>query len=101
MKRILILIIFFYFLTVFQTSFLVFFPIKNLIINFILVSVIVLNFLTNDFWLGISSALIGGFFLDVFSENFFGFYILIFLAISLFSEFIFKKYVRLPHLQKF
>jgi len=41
------------------------------------------------------SAFIGGFFLDVFSENFIGFYILFFLGLSILIKFLLKRYLRL------
>jgi hypothetical protein len=99
-KKILILTLSFYLLAAFQSSFLAhFFPEKFL--NLILISVILINFFeipSENF--GIISALIGGFFLDFFSERFFGFWILILLFISIFIKFIFKKHVRIPFAQR-
>lgn len=96
-KKILILILFFYILVLLQTSFLVHFNIKGIVPNLVLVSVILINFFEKPKeYLGFLSAIIGGFFLDVFSENFIGFYILILVGLAIFIKFILKKYVRTP-----
>lgn len=94
------LIVFLYILTLFQTSFFIHFNIFNILPNLILISVILINLLerpqrSSGWWAAGS----GGFFWDIFSTgflgiNFFGFYILISLGISLFIKFVFKKYVR-------
>lgn len=97
MKKYLVLILFLYFLTLFQTSFLIHFNISGIIPNLILISVILINFFESPSKnSGIFSAFIGGFFLDIFSENFFGFWTLILIIITLFIKFILKKYVRIP-----
>ncbi len=85
----------FYFLVLFQTSFL--FSSFNLIFYLI----IIWNFLEQkDSNLGIFVAFSAGFFLDIFSENFIGFNILI----LVFSAFIIKQfirpYVRIPFTEK-
>lgn len=93
--KILILIIFFYFLTLLQTSFLVHFSIFGLVPNFVLLLVILWNFSEKTKNLtGLFAALIGGFYLDVFSNRFFGFNILILLGIVIFIKLILKRYVR-------
>ncbi len=100
MKKVLILIIFFYILVLLQTSFLVYFPIFGVFPNLILIAVILINlFERQQENLGIFSAFIGGFFLDNFFSgtlgiNFIGFYIIILLAVAIFIKFILKKYVR-------
>jgi uncharacterized membrane protein YjjP (DUF1212 family) len=43
----------------------------------------------------ILAAFIGGFFLDVFSGNFFGFFTLISLGLAVFFKFVFKNYLQL------
>jgi rod shape-determining protein MreD len=97
MKKFLILILSFYILALFQTSFLVHFGIIGYFLNLILIATILINlFVPHHSWWGITSAFIGGFFLDIFSENFIGFHILILLMLSLFIKFVFKKYVRVP-----
>ena len=94
MKKILILIIFFYILALFQTSFLIHFPVLGLIPNLVLLSVILINLLEKpQNYSGYFSAFIGGIFLDIFSENFIGFYILISLGLVVFIKFILKRYI--------
>lgn len=95
-RNILIFSLFFYFLTLFQASFLVHFGLWGWVPNLILIFVALLNIFTPDAKLGIGAAFIGGFFLDVFSDNFIGFWILILLAVALFIKFILTRYVRVP-----
>lgn len=100
MKRILILIFLFYIFVLFQTSFFVHFDSGGIATNLILISVIFISFYgdaKNN--LGIYGAIIGGFYLDVFSDLFFGFWVLILLVIALFIRFFVKKYVRIPFLK--
>jgi len=69
--------------------------------NFILISVILINFFEkpreNS---GLFSAVSSGFFLDMSSQaaltplNFIGFHVLIYLFIAIFIKFLLKKYVR-------
>lgn len=94
LKAILIPLVSFYFLVLLQNSFLVHFSIFGFLPNFILVSVIIISFLAPA--LGIYSALFGGFFLDIFSNNFIGFNVLMLFAMALFIKIILKKYVRSP-----
>ena len=83
-RNFLLLIPSFYILALLQSSFLVHFGILGYVLNFILIITIFINlFEESQKNLGIMSAFIGGFFLDIFSENFFGFWILTLLAISL------------------
>ena len=101
MRNFLILTLSLYILALFQTSFLVYFDISGYVLNFILITVIFVSLLENPPKnLGISSAFIGGFFLDIFSENFLGFYVLILLGVSLFIKFILRKYVRIPTIKR-
>ncbi len=96
MKKLIILILGFYFLTLFQISFFPHFFLTNSL-NFILILVVLINlFEPRKEKLGLFSAFFGGFFLDIFSENFFGFWVLIFLAIAVFLKFILRKYVQIP-----
>ncbi len=110
-KKILILIIFFYILTLFQISFLVHFNILDGRFvgwspNLILIAVILLNLFENPQKnSGYFTAFIGGFFLDIFSGNFIGinfigFWILILLVISFSIKFILRKYVRLSAIKR-
>ena len=106
MRKFLILILSFYILALFQTSFLVHFDILGYVLNFILIATILINLFENPQKnLGITSAFIGGFFLDIFSGhflgiNFIGFWISILLAISFSIKFILRKYVRTPFFKK-
>lgn len=95
-KAILILIIFFYFLTLIQTSFLLHF-------NFwwggwiILISVILINFwFSSKQWEGIGAAFVAGFFWDIFSSGPMGFHIIILVGLAILIKITFKKYVWLP-----
>ncbi len=100
-KQIVLLILIFYFLTLLQSSFLVHFTLFWGMLNFIFIAVILLNIFTSDIKLGISAAVIAGFFLDIFSENFFGFWFLILLTLSCFIKFVLEKYVQLPKFGNF
>lgn len=103
--KILILFLFFYILTLFQTSFLIHFKIFreeffSWGLNLVFLAVILINcFAPLKERSGIASAFIGGFFLDVFSEYFIGFHILILIALAFFIKFILRKHVRIPTLK--
>ena len=99
MKRILILTLIFYFLVILETSFFAHFRIFWFIPNFIIILTIIINIFDkekNFFSIGILSAMIGGFFLDLFSSQFIGYYILILTGISLIIKIFLKRYVRIP-----
>ncbi|MFQ6049825.1 MAG: rod shape-determining protein MreD [Candidatus Paceibacterales bacterium] len=92
-KKIAIFVLSLYFLTLLQTSFFVHF--FSYLPNLVLVTIIAINLSEpqkNNF--GIFSAIIGGFFLDIFSENFIGFYIFISISLAIFIKFFFKKYIQ-------
>lgn len=90
------LIICFYFLTLLQSSFFPHFPFGSWW-NLVLVSVIIINLLEHPREkTGFLSAFFGGLLLDIFSEHFIGFWVLILLTLTIFIKFIFKKYVRCP-----
>lgn len=83
MKKAIVSLIIFYFLALFQTSYLVLYQIKGASLNLILLLIISLNFFEkkeekSGLWIGA----IAGFYLDIFSSYFFGFYILLGLAIA-------------------
>lgn len=85
-----------YILTLLQTSFFPHFP-GGYWLNLVLIAVVVVSLFENrKEKLGFFGAFFGGFFLDIFSENFIGFWVLILLAIAVFIKFVFKKYVRFP-----
>lgn len=96
-KKILIFIILFYFLALVQTSFMIYFKVWNMVPNFILFSVVVWNiFEKADNKFGLYQAIIGGFFLDVFSNRFIGFNILILVILVILIKLFFRRYVRIP-----
>lgn len=100
-KKILISIIVFYFLVLIQTSFLVHFNILGIVPNLVLISVVLWNlFEKSKNYFGLYAALIGGLFLDIFSNRFIGFYILISFALAIFLKLVFKRYVRIPFIEK-
>ncbi len=100
-KKTLISLILYCIFILLQTSFLVHFTIFGLVLNLILISVIIWNILESSKSLsGLSNAAIGGFFLDVFSSQIFGFYTLILLTIAVFIKFFLKKYVKIPFIKK-
>ncbi len=87
MKKILISVILLYFLALLQTSFLVHFSISGIVPNLILILIILWNlFEKKGGSLGMYNALIGGFFLDVFSNRPIGFYILILVILAIFIK---------------
>jgi len=98
MKKGIFLLLFFYILTLIQTSFFVHLPLLRRV-PFIFIAVILsCLFVSQRSWWGVVAAFIGGFYLDVFSisdRGFFGFYVLIALVISLFIKFILKKHIHL------
>lgn len=97
-KKIVILILFFYLLALLQTSFFVHFNIAGIIPNFILISVILLSLFTPvpNFSVVVSSAFIGGFFLDIFSVGLIGFNVLILLGLVIFIKIVLRRYVQAP-----
>jgi len=93
-KTFLLSIVVLYFLTLFQTSFLVHFRILGYVPNLVLFFVVIWNFLENEKnSTGVFVSLVGGFFLDIFSNHFIGFNILILVLVSLAIKLILKKYV--------
>lgn len=99
--KILFIIILFYFLALLQSTFLVHFNISGMTLNLVLIFVVIWNvFEKPKSFLGIFSAGMGGFFLDIFSHRPIGFNILILIGIAIFIKLIFKKYVQLPFIEK-
>jgi rod shape-determining protein MreD len=94
-KEILILIFVLYFLTLFQTSFLIHFGILSRIPSLVLIFTIFLNLLEKkEEVAGIFVAIFGGFFWDIFSNRPIGFHILILLIFAIFIKFVLKKYIQ-------
>lgn len=101
LKALISLIIVFYVLVLLQTSFLVHFQILGMVLNVSLFLVVLINiFERPQKNLGLYSALAAGFFLDIFSTRFFGFWILILFLAALFVKLIFRKYVRIPFIAR-
>jgi len=105
MKKIFFIAIFFYFLVLFQNSFLACFSFFGIGLNVVLFSVILFNIFDKEsslplpnfgLSLGVWSAFFGGLFLDIFSSNFIGRQILLFLLLSFFIKLFLKKYARMP-----
>lgn len=90
-----------YFLTVFQTSFFIFFDIQGFVFNFVLLAILLFNILeTPEKNQGLILAISAGFFLDIFSSeifgvSFIGFRALALFTLSLFIKYIFKKHIHL------
>ena len=103
LKKITILIIFLYILALAQTSLLARFDIRGYQINFVIIAVVLICLFAprrlkerdkwSAEWLGIVSALAGGFFLSMFSNYPFGFEILILVCAAALIKFIIKRYV--------
>jgi len=93
-----------YILTLLQASFLVHFRVSGFLPNFVFIIVIFINLFSSSARDKMMSAVIGGFYLDVFSlgnpGGFFGFYTLIMLGLFFFLKIISEKYVRLPVVKK-
>jgi hypothetical protein len=101
-KNIIFLIIIFYFLAIFQMSFLAHFRLCGLNFNFLLIVPVLLNLLEkSEGRIGLAAALTAGFFLDLslIGEQtlFFGFYTLISLLLSLFVKMVIRNYVKIPN----
>lgn len=97
MIKVFLLVPLFFFLALFQTSFLVHFPIFGIVPNVIII-VFVLFHLSKALRsrIGLASAVIGGLFLDVFSGAPFGFWVVILIAASFTIEIVMNQYVRTP-----
>ena len=101
-KTIFLIFFIFYILALIETGFLI--NSRIIFFNFILIMVILINFLNFSYQEKLISTFLAGFFLDVFSLtnpiNFFGFYILILLAGFYVLKIISQKYVRLSFFSK-
>ncbi len=88
-------IILFYFLTLFQISFLAG------RINLVFFLVIIWNILEEkENNLGIFNALIAGFFLDIFLDKFIGFNIIILVIMAFLIKYLIRQHVRIPFFEK-
>ena len=83
----------FYFLILLQTSFLVHFV--STLPNLILIIVLLINlFEDKKENFGMIAAFTGGFFLDIFSENYLGFHIVILFLFSILIKLVLKNYLQ-------
>ena len=108
MKNLILFLFLFYILAILESSFLVHFKVFNFFPNLILISVVLINlFESPRRFLGISSSVFGGFFMDIFADpffsqsffgNFFGFYIIALVALSFSIKLILRQYIQLPRL---
>jgi len=84
MKKIIALIIGFYFLAITQTSFLVHYEFRGAVLNLVLISIILVSFFeSKEKRYGLIAGLVGGFYLDIFSSFLFGIFILLGAAVYL------------------
>lgn len=101
MKNIILLLLFFYLLFIFQTSFLVHFPLKGYIINLLLIVTFLFNILeAPEKNKGVFAAGIVGFFWDIFSEKFIGYHVLILVILAFLIKTILVRYVRIKIFQR-
>lgn len=95
MKKAIVLIITFYILVLFQTSFLPHFNFKGFTPNLVVITIILLNFFEKPAGkIGLFPAIFSGFLLDIVSEGFFGFWIVIIVAVSVFIKYPVKRYIQ-------
>ena len=94
-------LIIYYIFVLLQSSFLVHFSVLGINLNLILISVVIWNiFESSKKSFGLINAIIGGVFLDIYSNQIFGFYILISLSLAVFVKFFLKKYVKIPFIKE-
>ncbi|MDO8424547.1 MAG: rod shape-determining protein MreD [bacterium] len=97
MKKAILAIFFLYLLALIQASFLPNFQFWGFAPNFVLALVVLINLFEGPQEnVGVAAAFFGGFFLDIFSGRFFGFWIVILLASAIFIKYLFKKYFQSP-----
>ncbi len=101
MKNIILLLILCFLLFLFQTSFLVHFPVRGWVLNLIITFLILFNILeAPEKNTGILVAGVLGFFWDIFSEKFIGYHIIILVFLALLIKAILVRYVRIKIFQK-
>lgn len=88
-----------YFLTVLQTSFLVFFDFRGYVLNYVFIVVLLFNIFENPRKdRGLILAILAGFFLDIFSSgpfgvNFFGLWVLTLFILSALAKYFLKRHL--------
>lgn len=95
-RKFLVISLSLYFLALLQTSFFINFGIFNFLPSLVLILIIAIILTSKDAYLGFMGAVLGGFFLDIFSSKILGWHVLILAAAVLFLKVILKKYVRAP-----
>jgi len=102
MKKFLIFSLFFFFLTLLQTSFFIHFPVFGFYLNFIIIGQVLITLFEDPKEnRAIYLSFISGFLWDVFSEKPIGFGILILFLISWILKIFLRKYVRIEAFSKF
>ncbi len=97
LKKSVFLFFIFYIFILLETSFLPSFSIFGFTLDLIFLSVTTVNlFERTEGKLGFICAFIGGFFLDIFSSNFFGLNTAILLILAVFIKKIIRQYVSFP-----
>lgn len=101
MKKILFLILLTYFLTLFQSSFVVFFNVRGMVPNLVLIFIFLFNIFEKPSEnSGIAAAAAGGFFLDIFSGGHLGINLIILTALSFLIKYFLKNIFTLPFSKK-
>ena len=96
MKKVIVPSLIFYFLVVFQASFLAYFKFLSYMPSLAIIFLIFLNIFEKPQEKSVLiTSFVSGFILDVFSSKPFGFYALIFLSASLIIRLVIKKYLKL------
>jgi len=98
-KRIIFFFLFFFVLILLQASFLAHFAFKGMAFNLFLLTIILICLFSRELDFAVASALIGGFYLDIFSLGkigFFGFYTLIIFGLAFLIRLVIRKYVQFP-----
>ena len=98
-KTAIFLFIFLFFLVLAQASFLSHFSFKGISPNLFILTIILICLFSKKRDLAFASALIGGFYLDIYSfgkTGFFGFYTLTMLGLAFFLRLVIRKYVQFP-----
>ncbi|MBU0547019.1 rod shape-determining protein MreD [Patescibacteria group bacterium] len=102
MKKYLFFILFFYLLSLLETSFFIHFRIFSFLPSLILISQVLIVFLEHpNKNYAVFSAFCAGFFWDIFSNQKLGTGILLMISLTVLLKLILKKYVRIPSIRKF
>lgn len=102
MKKFLIFSLFFFFLTLLQTSFFIHFSFFGFYLNFIIIAQILITIFEDlKENRAIYLSLVSGFFWDIFSAKPIGFGILILFSITFILKIFLRKYVRIEGFSKF